>query len=213
MGAEQGFSVDQLMELAGLAVAEAVVDAWPERGQRVLVACGPGNNGGDGLVAARHLHHAGYRVQVLWPVQKPVDLYQRLARQLRQLGVPVASALEPLEAPFDVLVDAVFGYSFTGDMRAPFAELLPRLRDLRVGRVCAVDVPSGWHVEQGDVQGLGWMPHMLVSLTAPKECARHFRGQWHYIGGHFVPPLLSQRYGISYIDAMYKGAAQVARLQ
>ena len=60
-----GFSVDQLMELAGLSVASAVqseyaVDAF----NRILVAAGPGNNGGDGLVAARHLHHFGYNVKV-----------------------------------------------------------------------------------------------------------------------------------------------------
>ena len=51
-----GFSVDQLMELAGLSVACAVKDAYPDASS-VLVVAGPGNNGGDGLVAARHLRH------------------------------------------------------------------------------------------------------------------------------------------------------------
>ncbi len=59
-----GFSVDQLMELAGLSVAEAVWRARPpSKWKRVLVVCGPGNNGGDGLVAARHLFHFGYDVR------------------------------------------------------------------------------------------------------------------------------------------------------
>ena len=60
---EGGFSVDQLMELAGLSVAQAI---WVEYGSKisahaskVIVLCGPGNNGGDGLVAARHLTHFG----------------------------------------------------------------------------------------------------------------------------------------------------------
>jgi hydroxyethylthiazole kinase-like uncharacterized protein yjeF len=56
-------AVDQLMELAGLSVACAVA-AESSVGSRVLVLAGPGNNGGDGLVAARHLHHFGYQVQV-----------------------------------------------------------------------------------------------------------------------------------------------------
>ena len=51
---DYAFSVDQLMELAGLSCAHAVARCFPERG-RVLLCCGPGNNGGDGLVAARHL--------------------------------------------------------------------------------------------------------------------------------------------------------------
>ena len=57
-----GFSVDQLMELAGLSVASAVRAEYPPASHaRVLVIAGPGNNGGDGLVAARHLHHFGYQ--------------------------------------------------------------------------------------------------------------------------------------------------------
>lgn len=60
-----GFSVDQLMELAGLSVAASLAAEYPSAlHKRVLVVAGPGNNGGDGLVAARHLHHFGYTVQV-----------------------------------------------------------------------------------------------------------------------------------------------------
>ena len=59
------FSIDQLMELAGLSVASAIACEYsPRRFPRVLVIAGPGNNGGDGLVAARHLTHFGHTVQV-----------------------------------------------------------------------------------------------------------------------------------------------------
>ena len=60
-----GFSVDQLMELAGLSVACSLYSEYsPASHKRVLVIAGPGNNGGDGLVAARHLCHFGYSVEV-----------------------------------------------------------------------------------------------------------------------------------------------------
>ena len=63
---ELHFSIDQLMELAGLSVASAIACEYaPRRFPRVLVIAGPGNNGGDGLVAARHLTHFGHTVQVL----------------------------------------------------------------------------------------------------------------------------------------------------
>ena len=65
---EYAFSVDQLMELAGLSCAHAVAKAFPERrGQRVIVLCGPGNNGGDGLVCARHLTMLGYEPVIHYP--------------------------------------------------------------------------------------------------------------------------------------------------
>lgn len=71
------FSLDQLMELAGLAVSQAVYRLQPlESGRRVLVACGPGNNGGDGLVAARHLRQYGYNPTVFYPKRSKNDLYQ-----------------------------------------------------------------------------------------------------------------------------------------
>lgn len=54
------FSVDQLMELAGQGCAHALAEKYPQHG-RVLVVCGPGNNGGDGMVCARHLVLLGYR--------------------------------------------------------------------------------------------------------------------------------------------------------
>jgi len=60
MSSEGGYLLAQLMELAGLSCSEAVAAAFPVAiHRRVLVVCGPGNNGGDGLVCARHLFHQG----------------------------------------------------------------------------------------------------------------------------------------------------------
>ena len=65
-----GFSVDQLMELAGLSVAQSIEAEYPAaKYKRVLILAGPGNNGGDGLVAARHLYHFGYQVEVRHPLK------------------------------------------------------------------------------------------------------------------------------------------------
>ncbi len=56
--------------------------------------------------------------------------------------------------------------------------------------IASVDIPSGWHVENGDENGDGLRPDMLVSLTAPKRAARFFEGPFHYLGGRFVPPAI-----------------------
>lgn len=62
-----GFQLEQLVELAGLACATALARSFPDPGLRVLVAAGPGNQGADGLVAARQLFHFGYRPTVYMP--------------------------------------------------------------------------------------------------------------------------------------------------
>lgn len=72
MGPEYGFTLEQLMELAGLSVAQAVHDYiitdLPKKPHyRILTVCGPGNNGGDGLVAARHLKIFGYNSTIMYP--------------------------------------------------------------------------------------------------------------------------------------------------
>merc|ERR1719437_408635 len=94
MSPEGGFSIDQLMELAGLSIACAVAKQYPpETHSKILIISGPGNNGGDGLVAARHLHHFGYRPMVVYPKMEAItaknDLYRRLTVQLGQLSIPI----------------------------------------------------------------------------------------------------------------------------
>lgn len=241
MGPGLGFSLDQLMELAGLSVAHAVHEEYPTDPSapggplRVLVVAGPGNNGGDGLVAARHLHHWGYRCAVVYPKQPPAKpLFQGLLTQLTSLGIPfvepdavVAAAQTSggLGSHYDVVVDAVFGFSFSGGpLRPPWDRLLAALRpppqsnavDAASGKrrlpyIVSVDVPSGWHVELGDVGGVsGLRPDMLVSLTAPKLCAQHFTGSHHYLGGRFVPPAIAQRFDLRLPS--YPGTSQVVKL-
>lgn len=73
----------------------------------------------------------------------------------------------------------------------------------------SIDIPSGWHVENGpapidDTQRKTIIqpiqPDLLISLTAPKLCARHFDGKHHYLGGRFVPPGIKQKYQLELID-------------
>ncbi|GLT60874.1 hypothetical protein SLA2020_336170 [Shorea laevis] len=201
-----GFSVDQLMELAGLSVATSIAEAYKaSEYSRVLAICGPGNNGGDGLVAARHLHHFGYKPFVCYPKRTPKPLYSGLVTQLESLSVPFLSVDDlplDLSKDFDILVDAMFGFSFHGTPRPPFDDLIYRLVSLRdydqAGRkfpvIVSVDIPSGWHVEEGDIDGKGIKPDMLVSLTAPKLCAKKFCGPLHFLGGRFVPPSVAEKY-------------------
>lgn len=68
----------------------------------------------------------------------------------------------------------------------------------------SIDIPSGWDVENGPVTTTTAAkfisPEMLISLTAPKLCARHFNGKHHYLGGRFVPPALQSKYELNLID-------------
>lgn len=135
--ASPGFSLDQLMELAGLSVACALAEVYPPSTHpRVLIVAGPGNNGGDGLVAARHLVHFGYSPRVVLPRRRAGDAgVANLLAQLEMLGVVVLPDMPVAEAILkvggadsaDVALDAIFGFSFSGPPREPLAGALRTL--------------------------------------------------------------------------------------
>jgi len=85
----------------------------------------------------------------------------------------------------DVILDAVFGFSFQPPVRAPFDSVLALLTQSKLP-IVSVDIPSGWDVEKGNELGTGLQPDVLVSLTAPKLGVRSFKGR-HFLGGRFIP--------------------------
>lgn len=193
-----GFSIDQLMELAGFSVATAAhtylsTDTFPcfndrEKSHKILLICGPGNNGGDGLVAARHLKHFGYFPVVLYPKKSKGQLFDNLVKQCVDLDIPMYTDMADILVektgsfiPFGLIVDALFGFSFAGPARPPFTDLIT-LMTTSPAPVISVDIPSGWHVENGDIYGTGFLPDAVISLTVPKFCMAGFKGV-HYVGG------------------------------
>lgn len=188
------------MELAGLSCAHAISDAYASNNSklRTLIVCGPGNNGGDGLVCARHLSLLdGFEApKIYYPKRTDKPLFNGLVSQCSKMGLEFISDLpevDSLDADYDVIVDALFGFSFKPPVRPSFEAALKKLA-LTTTPVASVDVPSGWDVEQGDINGTDLRPDFLISLTAPKMCASHFAGRFHYLGGRFVPSPLSDKY-------------------
>uniref|UniRef100_UPI00398EAC1B NAD(P)H-hydrate epimerase n=1 Tax=Pristiophorus japonicus TaxID=55135 RepID=UPI00398EAC1B len=213
---EYKFSVDQLMELAGLSCASAIAKAYPLSSLRkqtpaVLVLCGPGNNGGDGLVCARHLKLFGYEPTIFYPKRPSKPLFQALTTQCQKMDIPFLTEFpsEPLfiDEVYNLVVDAIFGFSFKGEVREPFAAILGTLEAVTLP-IASVDIPSGWDVEMGGPHGI--QPDLLISLTAPKKAAAHFRGRYHFLGGRFVPPALEEKYGLNLPD--YPGTECVRQL-
>lgn len=154
-----GIGTDWLMEAAGWQVARSC-------GRRAAVVCGVGNNAGDGLAAARHLHRWGRLGSV-----SCVDasrLHGAAGRELdalRKLGVDVSAELVLGEA--EVVVDAIFG---TGLSRAPegrFAEWIEAI-NASGKQVIAVDVPSGLDADSGVAYSPTVRADLTITLGLPK---------------------------------------------
>ncbi len=175
--AEAGVPQETLMENAGLAVAQ---EAWMQlgqlQGQRILVLVGPGNNGGDGLVAARHLAEWGAGVDCY--ALTPRDDSQW--RQTLEAGVPCRSvAADPQFAVLDdllagaaLVVEALLGTGRARPIAGDLAEILKRLGRRRSvaprPKLVAVDLPTGLDADNGGVDPLLVAPDETVTFQFPK---------------------------------------------
>ncbi|HEX3324967.1 MAG TPA: bifunctional ADP-dependent NAD(P)H-hydrate dehydratase/NAD(P)H-hydrate epimerase, partial [Solirubrobacterales bacterium] len=156
---EQGVPEVELMEAAGTALAEAVAELAPDGPVRIV--CGKGNNGGDGLVAARRLAGMGFEVEALevFSDRLPDDL---------------DAWLEGCGA----VVDAIFGTGFVGTPREPAVAAIDAIN--RCGApVIACDIASGVDASSGEVEGAAVEADLTVSFHAAKVGHRVAPGKWH----------------------------------
>jgi NAD(P)H-hydrate epimerase len=184
----------QMMENAGRNLAELVRRylGGKVEGQYVVVLCGTGNNGGGGLVAARHLHNWGARVDAIL-AGVPDRLKEIPAHQWRiaqKMGLPAASA--QLERA-DLIVDALIGYGMTGSPRPPVADWIERA-NASARPILALDAPSGLDTTTGISADICIRATATLTLALPKTGllyagAQPFVGDL-YLADISVPPEL-----------------------
>ena len=166
---ERGVASLELMDAAGGAVAEAAEEVARPGPARVV--CGKGNNGGDGLVAARDLAGAGHEVEVLllWPADElsgdaAANLERLDSATVRELP---ASAVADALAGSGVVVDAIFGTGFSGAPRDPADAAIAAINGCRAP-VVAADIASGVDASTGEVEGVAVEADVTVSFHAAK---------------------------------------------
>ena len=160
-----GGDAGALMARAGLAAWQCVLKHWP-RARRIVVACGPGNNGGDGYVLARHALASGLDVRVL-----RLDAHAArtpLAMQAHDAFIAAGGRVACFDGELgdaDVLVDAVFGIGLS---RAPdaHASALIEAINRHPAPVLALDVPSGIDARSGDAPGIAVIAERTLQFIA-----------------------------------------------
>ena len=153
---DAGTSVEQLMERAGAALAEA---AYRFSGPLpALILCGPGNNGGDGYVAARHLAERGVKVRVAALAEPKSEA----AKWARGEWRGEAEGLSDTTAPAPLLIVALFGTGLSRGLEPTVVKQLSRLSDHAIVRV-ACDVPSGMQSDSGEL--LSDVPEFDLTVT------------------------------------------------
>ncbi|KAH3901503.1 related to NAD(P)H-hydrate epimerase [Saccharomycodes ludwigii] len=241
MSNKYGFTLPQLMELAGFSVSQVVYREYPLDNcgnNKVFIIVGSGNNGGDGLVCARHLKLFGYEPIVYYPTYtKSISkqpFYNNLTLQLEEMfEIPIFKA--PIDKPSltkylaecRCVVDGVFGFSFKPPIRKdsvffPIMEAMVEYSNANgkgSGNVISIDIPSGWDVDKGplsltnDDHAKYVQPKVLISLTVPKLCTHFLDPTFtkHYVGGRFISGPFAESLGFKSFD--YKGTDQILELK
>ncbi len=162
---EGGVPALTLMENAGKSVTEEVVRRFP-RGSKVVVLCGPGNNGGDGFVSARSLRERGYQVRLAL-LGKPEDLTRDAKEMARRWDESIEPMTENSINGAEVIVDAIWGSGLRGPVNGVPAQLIEdaTARDLPV---VAIDVPTGLDMTHGIVHGVAFKAVATVTFFRRK---------------------------------------------
>ena len=207
-----GISLLQMMELAGRNLAEHA--RWmlggSVSGRKLVVLCGTGNNGGGGMVSARHLHGWGAKVYgVLVGAEanlKPVP--ERQWRILKRLGLAATTKAAPTLGRLDLIVDALFGYGFHGRMRPQAARWI----EWAIGQrspTLALDVPSGLDATTGIPSRSTIRATSTLTLALPKTGLRAPGAAAHvghlYLADIGIPFEVYRDLGLEVVNLFEKG--------
>ncbi len=166
-----------LMERAGTGVVTHLLRSFGSvKGKHVVVFCGKGNNGGDGLVVARHLKRKGARLSLVM-LSPPKDLsndastmYQKFRKLARTSGVvtqPTLRKMQSLGEQADLIVDALLGTGLSSPIRDPYASAI-RVINSSPAFTVAIDIPSGLESQTGAILGTAVKADLTVTFGCPK---------------------------------------------
>ena len=155
-------SADVLMEAAGALTAREILQTFvveTRAGGPVAVVCGPGNNGGDGLVVARHLSSAGVRVITIYlvgPADKRSAFFDSQLERCRKAGLEIIESAHGSLPDFEkhrLVIDAIFGIGLNTEVRGPFRVAIETMNQSQAATV-SLDTPSGLDADRGVELGL-----------------------------------------------------------
>jgi len=208
---EAGISLPQMMEQAGSHLAEVARRelGGDLRDRSIVVAVGPGNNGGGGLVAARHLMNRGANVRVVLarPALRMTEAGRHQLATLISMGVSCCVAtydlmdeeLERALARADLVLDAILGYSARGAPRGEFERLVGFI-DRSRRPVLSLDVPTDVDPDSGQASGAAVCAMATLTLALPKSGLLTVAGAERtgrlYLGDLGLPSSLYARLGI-----------------
>lgn len=175
-----------LMETAGQTAVQILVAQYSNYLSEIVIVVGPGNNGGDGLVAARALHDQGYQnIKILMPLALTNDnkVFELQLERVKSLGIVITNEIKILETA-TIVIDALFGIGLSRPIENSLFDLIKKINTLNCFRF-SIDVPSGLNADTGLPQGICIKAHVTLTFGLSKV-GFHIQDGPEYVGNVMV---------------------------
>lgn len=200
---ELHISESVLIERAAIAARDVIISHQSKfNTDRILIVCGLGNNGADGLALARLLFELSFNVRIFiaGDINKTSVGFKNQLRTLQLLNIPILKNLEEAAAfSPGLIIDSIFGISLNRDITGDFekaVKMINELHDLGLCKVIALDMPSGINSKTGAVMGIAVMADMTITFGYRKV------GAYLYPGAQFAGEIIYCKSG--FFDAALK---------
>jgi hydroxyethylthiazole kinase-like uncharacterized protein yjeF len=160
-----GITVLELMERAGSECAK-LIESKMGSGNKILVFCGPGNNGGDGLVCARYLQEKN-QVAIILPIEPKTESAKTNLVHAKKLGIRIESDSSSVNFKPDIVVDALLGIGARGPLRGKIRESC-RIINLLPGKKISIDIKTGIDVMHNELDKDTVKAEVVICIHAPK---------------------------------------------
>ena len=193
-----GVASEVLMERAALKVVEEI-EKYLEKNERILVVCGSGNNGGDGIAVARLLYLKGIRAEFCMVGNKDKMTRETVLQYKIATGYQVPEVNNPDWSEYTTIVDAVFGVGLVRPIEGHYAEVIHEMNSARAKKI-AVDIPSGVNGDTGLEMGIAFSADLTVTFGYRK------RGLCFYPGRLYAGKIVTADIGIYEQEAVKASA-------
>jgi len=161
--------VVMMMENAGYRMAEFIRKQFPTK-KRILLVCGKGNNGGDGIAAARHLLNFGYEPTIFLitkKISKEPLIHLKIAKKLQIPMITTTKELRKEIVKQDIVYDCLIGYNLKGGLKKEFKKVVEIINQIKKP-IIACDIPSGIDTDKGAIHKEYINATHILFLSLPK---------------------------------------------
>ena len=167
----RGIKFSDLMENAGksayLKIEKKIIPCLKEFNKKILILCGPGNNGGDGLVIAKYLLKSGYKVDISFPISSKSKINKYSNEKLNDLDISPQKFDDLNLNKYSMIIDSIFGIGLSRNFSNNFIKIVEKINKTKACKV-SIDIASGVNSDSGNLMPISIKANHTITFVAPK---------------------------------------------